>query len=499
MTEETSSSLQVGDVERPDRVRGFTLQSVLGSGGFGTVYAAMPNEPPHLLRAIKILDPLPFVGLEDGRQRFLREVEATGRLSHRAIVSLIGAAFTDDNVPFLVMDLVQGKPIRDVAGSMTFEERVRAMLEVLGALQYAHERGVLHRDVRPSNVMVRDADGQVLLLDFGSSYVWEGTSSLTLTEQAVGSLGYIPTEVQADPRVRRPTHDVYSSVVMLYELLAGRRPDPLQVQPLVAVDAALAGLDAIVKKGLAAESARYATCSEVASDLEAWLKKRSSPPTPSRSKLTGQLRQQMSLVKHHEDQQTERERARRDGLKNAMSEVIELIGGAAQAAMKELAELLEETYGGKCEVKVLDPKRLQDGRTPHLLLTSSSFPSYNLVIASTTALQAPLGNRSANPLIKWPDPATRRARRLPDPPHTYEPPFWIMYDDRGGMRSPPVVLRGGIAAYVTRIDSATSVHNMALHASDADSSNEPPATLETFDDIRDFWLRIGAAVFMSKF
>lgn len=124
------------------------------------VYAAMPNEPPHLLCAIKILDPLPFAGLEDGQQRFFREVEATGRLSHRAIVSLVGAAFTDDKVPFLVMDLVQGKPIHDVAGSMTFEDRVRAMLEDLEALQYAHDQGVLHRDVRPPNVMVRDADGR---------------------------------------------------------------------------------------------------------------------------------------------------------------------------------------------------------------------------------------------------------------------------------------------------------------------------------------------------
>ncbi|HKY40159.1 MAG TPA: serine/threonine-protein kinase, partial [Polyangiaceae bacterium] len=495
MTEDASSSLQVGDVQRADRLKGFTLQGVLGSGGFGTVYAAMPNEPPHVLRAIKILDPLPFAGLEDGRQRFLREVEATGRLSHRAIVPLIGAAFTDDNVPCLVMELVQGKALRDAVGAMSFADRVRAMLEVLGALQYAHEQGVFHRDVRPSNVMVRDADGQVLLLDFGSSYVWEGTSSLTLTEQAVGSLGYIPPEVQADPRLRRPTHDVYSSVVMLYELLAGRRPDPLQVQPLAAVDAALAGLDAIVKKGLAAESARYAKCSEVASDLEGWLKKRSSPPTPSRSKLTDQLRQQMSLAKHREDQQNERERALREGLKDAMSQVIELIGSAAQAAMKELAELLEQTYGGKCEVKHLDPKRLEDGRTPHLLLTCGSFPSHTLVIASTAAFQAPLGHRSVNPLIRWADPATRRARRLPDPPHSYQPPFWIMYDDRGGMRSPPVVLRGGIAAYVTRIDGATSVHTMALHASDAAGSSETPAALETFDDIRDFWLRIGVAVF----
>ena len=434
-----------------------------------------------------------------GGQRFLREVEATGRLSHRAIVPLIGAAFTDDNVPFLIMDLVQGRALRDAAGAMSFADRVRTMLEVLGALQYAHDQGVFHRDVRPSNVMVRDADGQVLLLDFGSSYVWQGTSSLTLTEQAVGSLGYIPPEVLADPRLRRPTHDVYSSVVMLYELLAGRRPDPLQVQPLAAVDAALAGLDAIVKKGLAAESARYATCSDVASDLEAWLKKQSSPPMPSRSKLTDQLRQQMSLAKHHEDQQNERERARREGLQDAMSKVVDLIGAAAQAAMKELAALLEETYGGKCEVKYLDPKRLEDGRTPQLLLTSTSFPNRSLVIATTAAFQTPLGQRSVNPLIRWPDPGTRRARRLPEPPDRYQPPFWIMYDDRGGMRSPPVVLRGGIAAYVTRIDGATSVHTTALHASDAASSSDTPATLETFDDIRDFWLRLGGAVFMSKF
>jgi hypothetical protein len=122
-----------------------------------------------------------------------------------------------------------------------------------------------------------------------------------------------------------------------------------------------------------------------------------------------------------------------------------------------------------------------------------------LVIATTAAFQTPLGQRSVNPLIRWPDAATLRARRLPEPPDRYQPPFWIMYDDRGGMRSPPVVLRGGIAAYVTRIDAATSVHTTALHASNAASSNDIPAALETFEEIRDFWLKLGAAVFMSKF
>ena len=206
-----------------DSLDPFTLHEPIGEGGYGIVHRATSRTAPHLERAVKILTP-PF-GAGHGRARFLREIEALSRLSHRAIVPYVAAGFMSSGDAYIAMTHIEGKTLNQARVHLTHDQIVEIIAELCDALHYAHGKGVIHRDVKPSNIIVRSSDMQPLLLDFGLAYVWDGLSDASLTTTMVGSLGYIPPEVQANPTLRRRTHDVYSLTVTLYEMLAGRRPN----------------------------------------------------------------------------------------------------------------------------------------------------------------------------------------------------------------------------------------------------------------------------------
>jgi serine/threonine protein kinase len=133
---------------------------------------------------------------------------------------------------------------------------------VLLAIHYAHENDVLHRDLKPSNILVRAADAQPIVVDFGSAYLLEQMDSKSLTTAAVGSVGYIPSEVLADPSKRSTQHDIYSCGVIAYELFARHRPDPSAYRPLSASFAELGALDEAIQKALAPEHSRYASAED---------------------------------------------------------------------------------------------------------------------------------------------------------------------------------------------------------------------------------------------
>ena len=177
---------------------------------------------------VKILDPSPFVTDYDKAlfRRFQREVEAIQLLQHRAIVPYYEAGITVDNKPYIVMPYVSGTDLRTATAGQELDVTVRIFLEVTAALTYAHGLNVLHRDLKPTNIVVRHSDRQAIILDFGSSYLLDYLDSDSLTTNAVGTLGYIPSEVLANPKARSPLHDIYACGVMLYECVAGRLPDP---------------------------------------------------------------------------------------------------------------------------------------------------------------------------------------------------------------------------------------------------------------------------------
>jgi protein kinase-like protein len=198
----------------------YRIDDTLGKGGMGAVYRAHDQELGRDV-AIKVTqNPLD----EQQRGRFLREGEVTAALDHPGIVRVHGGGVTDDGLPFLVLELVEGaRDLRTTFEGAPLEERLRLLVDVGRALGHAHARGVIHRDVKPSNVLV-DAEGRARVCDFGLGWS-EGKERLTRTGAFVGTPAYAsPEQWVTGPAGSRPTSDVWSLGVLLYEALTGVHP-----------------------------------------------------------------------------------------------------------------------------------------------------------------------------------------------------------------------------------------------------------------------------------
>ncbi|MFE5890024.1 serine/threonine-protein kinase [Streptomyces sp. NPDC056462] len=212
------------DQER--RIAGrYLLLSRLGEGGMGTVWRAR-DETLHRDVAVKeVRAPagLSAVHIERMYTRLEREAWAAARIPNRNVVTVYDVA-TDDGRPWIVMELVRGRSLGDVLraeGPLTPKRAAQIGAEVLSALRAAHGEGVLHRDVKPANVLLGD-DGSVVLTDFGIAMV-EGDSSLTMTGEVVGSPEYLPPE-RALGRTPGPESDLWSLGVLLYAAVEGLSP-----------------------------------------------------------------------------------------------------------------------------------------------------------------------------------------------------------------------------------------------------------------------------------
>lgn len=247
----------------------YVLGDEIGTGGYGVVYKAKKSTTiSEFEYALKILDPSPFVeDYDKALKRFRREIIALQSLQHRAIIQIFEAGLTVENKPYVVMPLVEGVDLRSATAEMRLIEIIRIFIEILLALEYAHKLDVIHRDLKPSNIIVRSSDLQPIILDFGSAFVLDQLNSQSLTSQAVGTIGYIPSEVITDPKKRSSLHDVYSCGVMLYESLARRLPDPANYVPLAEKDHAYRFLDSIVEQAIAGERTRTGSAEEFANQL----------------------------------------------------------------------------------------------------------------------------------------------------------------------------------------------------------------------------------------
>lgn len=247
----------------------YVLHNELGQGGYGIVYrATRTTAVGEFEYAVKVLDPSPFVqNYEKAVQRFKREVSALRSLQHRAIVQYFDAGIDVNKKPYVVMPLVDGRDLRDACSGRPVVVLIDVFIEVTGGLCYAHESDVLHRDLKPSNIRVRSTDLQPVILDFGSAYLLDQMDSNTLTTAAVGTIGYIPSEVLADPKIRSPLHDVYACGVMLYEAAVGRRPDPANYVTLASQRADCECLDAIIQQAIAGAATRTRSMKELQGQL----------------------------------------------------------------------------------------------------------------------------------------------------------------------------------------------------------------------------------------
>ncbi|MET9829951.1 serine/threonine-protein kinase [Streptomyces sp. NPDC006385] len=203
----------------------YRLLSPLGEGGMGTVWRAR-DELLHREVAVKeVRAPhgLPAAEVERMYARLEREAWAAARVANRNVVTVYDVA-TQDGRPWIVMELVRGislAELLDAEGPLSPQRAAHIGAEVLSALRAAHEAGVLHRDVKPANVLMSN-DGRVVLTDFGIAMV-EGSSALTMTGEVIGSPEFLAPE-RALGRTPGPESDLWSLGVLLYAAVEGNSP-----------------------------------------------------------------------------------------------------------------------------------------------------------------------------------------------------------------------------------------------------------------------------------
>ncbi len=280
----------------PTRIGAYRIQRLLGRGGMGAVYEAEQDRPRRRV-ALKVMRPRLDADPARLLRRFEFESEVLGRLQHPGIAQIFEAGTLGDDAvrqPFFAMEFVEGERLTAYCDGrrLGVRERLALIADVCDAVQHAHGKGVIHRDLKPDNILVT-TQGRTKILDFGVARATDSDLALTRDESGVGSLvGTLPymspeqvTGRSADIDTRA---DVYSLGVVAYELLAGRRPHALEGKPLPdairticegeptplsSVDRVLRGdVETIVAKALEKErDDRYQTAAGLAADIRRYL------------------------------------------------------------------------------------------------------------------------------------------------------------------------------------------------------------------------------------
>ena len=261
----------------------YEILESIGIGGMAVVYKARCHRLNRLV-AIKILKD-EFSKDAEFRRRFHAESQAVAMLSHPNIVSVYDVSHSGDT-DYIVMELIDGitlKQYMSQKGQLNWRETLHFATQIAKALEHAHSRGIIHRDIKPHNIMILK-DGSVKVADFGIARITSAQS--TLTREALGSVHYISPEQARGSRVDKRS-DLYSLGVVMYEMLTGRPPfdgdSPVAVAiqhingspvlPTELVDGIPKGLEQITMHAMtAAVEQRYASATEMLADLEEFRK-----------------------------------------------------------------------------------------------------------------------------------------------------------------------------------------------------------------------------------
>jgi len=261
----------------PQSIGRYRIVECIGKGAMGTVYAA-DDEGIGRRVAVKVM----LADLEDepqARERFYREARVAGQLLHRNIVTVFDLG-EDDGRPYIVMELLHGHPLGAylrTPPARTLDAKIDLMRQVCEGLNVAHDRGVIHRDVKPSNLFVQD-DGSLKILDFGVARL--AMSNLTVGRLPLGTPDYMSPE-QVHGRAIDTRSDVFAAAGVFYFILTGRPPFAaaelpklfravMYEDPIPLTDAEAPNpLRTILTKGLAKDpEQRYQTCSDMLVDLD---------------------------------------------------------------------------------------------------------------------------------------------------------------------------------------------------------------------------------------
>jgi predicted Ser/Thr protein kinase len=276
----------------PSAIARYRVIRLIGQGGMGAVYEAEQDQPRRTV-ALKIIKP--GMASPELVRRFEQETQALGRLQHPGIAQIYEAGTADTGFgpqPYFAMEFIRGRSLLKYASEHRLRPHARLELiaKVYDAVHHAHQRGLIHRDLKPGNTLV-DESGQPKIVDFGVARLTDSdthAASQTNAGQLIGTLAYMsPEQVLADPLEIDTRSDVYALGVMLYELLAGRLPyntgnklcealsaireeDPVR---LSSVNHGYRGdIETIVAKALEKDKARrYESAAELAADIRRYL------------------------------------------------------------------------------------------------------------------------------------------------------------------------------------------------------------------------------------
>jgi serine/threonine protein kinase len=285
--------------DAPRRLGKFELLEELGLGSFGHVFRARDTELGRIV-AIKMLRAGRLATREEV-DRFVREARSAAQLQHPGLVALHETGQTEEGMFYLVEEFVEGETLtaRLRAARFSFRKTAELIAAIADALDYAHRHGVIHRDVKPSNIQL-DIDDRPHVMDFGLAKHETDESSMTLDGEILGTPAYVsPEQARGESRRVDGRADVYSLGVILYELLTGERPfrgtrqmlllqvlhddprPPRQLNDKVPRDLETIALKAMSK----APARRYATAKEMADDLRRYL-----AGEPIRARPVGRLK-----------------------------------------------------------------------------------------------------------------------------------------------------------------------------------------------------------------
>lgn len=199
----------------------YEIQDIIGVGGMAVVYKAYDNIDDRIV-AVKVLKD-EFLANEEFRRRFKNESKAIAVLSHPNIVKVFDVSF-GDRLQYIVMEYIEGITLKEYIekrGVIDWNEALFFIIQILRALQHAHDKGIVHRDVKPQNIMLLE-NGTIKVADFGIAR-FSHSETRTVTEKALGSVHYMSPE-QAKGELTDEKADIYSVGVVLYEMLTGKLP-----------------------------------------------------------------------------------------------------------------------------------------------------------------------------------------------------------------------------------------------------------------------------------